>query len=121
MSKITEIDRKLQVKHLNDLSKASLKSNIKHSQNIQKQIDHTVQITKFMKEDRAKLSRLECVIDMKQREVDELNKKNTDLLWELSKLQLKNGKLQEYYDNSEKQLAHYESKIKKLFRNGKDN
>lgn len=121
MSKITEKDRSVMMKHLRDLSRASVKANHKHSDNIQKQINHTIEITKFMKEDRAKLSRLECVIDMKQREVDELNKKNTDLLWELSKLQLKNGKLQEYYDNSEKQLAHYESKIKKLFRNGKDN
>ena len=121
MSKITEIDRKLQVKHLNDLSKASVKSSIKHSQNIQTNLGHTVQITKFMKEDRAKLSRLECVIDMKQREVDELNKKNTDLLWDLSKLQLKNGKLQEYYDNSEKQLAYYTNSLKKMMKNGKDN
>ena len=87
MTRITEIDRKLQVKHLNDLSKASLKSNIKHSQNIQKQIDHTIVLTKIIQEDRAKISRLENVIDMKQREIDELNSKEMNLLWDLSKLQ----------------------------------
>ncbi len=121
MTKITEIDRKLQVKHLNDLSKASLKSNIKHSQNIQKQIDHTVQITKFMKEDRAKISRLEAVIDMRDREISEQHKKEMDLLWKLAHLQKDNGALQEYKDNNETQLAHYESKLKKLIKNGKDN
>jgi FtsZ-binding cell division protein ZapB len=121
MTKITEIDRKLQVKHLNDLSKASLKSNIKHSQNIQKQIDHTIVLTKIIQEDRAKISRLENVIDMKQREVDELNKKNTDLLWEAGKLQVRNGKLQEYKDNNEKQLAYYEKSLKNMIRNKKDN
>ena len=86
MTKITEIDRKLQVKHLNDLSKASLKSNIKHSQNIQKQIDHTIVLTKIIQEDRAKLSRLENVIDMRDREIQELNSKQMDLLWDLAQL-----------------------------------
>ena len=55
MTKITEIDRKLQVKHLNDLSKACVKANIKHSLNIQKQIDHTIVLTKIIQEDRAKI------------------------------------------------------------------
>ena len=89
MTKITEIDRKLQVKHLNDLSKASLKSNIKHSQNIQKQIDHTIVLTKIIQEDRAKLSRLENVIDMRDREIQELNSKQMDLLWDLAQLEKK--------------------------------
>ena len=119
MSKITE-QRQLMLKHLKELNKLSLKANIKHSENVRKNLDHTVQMTKFMKEDRAKISRLEAVIDMKQREVDELNKKNTDLLWDLSKLQLKNGKLQEYKDNNEKQLAYYENSLKKMMKNGKD-
>ena len=94
MSKITEIDRKLQVKHLNDLSKASVKSSIKHSQNIQTNLGHTVQITKFMKEDRAKISRLEAVIDMRDREISEQHKKEMDLLWKLAHLQKDNGALQ---------------------------
>ena len=70
MTKITE-QRELMLQHLKQLNKLSLKANIKHSTNVQKNLDHTVQITKFMKEDRAKISRLENVIDMKQREVDE--------------------------------------------------
>jgi hypothetical protein len=94
MTKITEIDRKLQVKHLNDLSKASLKSNIKHSQNIQKQIDHTIVLTKIIQEDRAKLSRLENVIDMRDREIQELNSKQMDLLWDLAQLEKKCAELE---------------------------
>ena len=121
MTKITEIDRKLQVKHLNDLSKASLKSNIKHSGNIGKNLDHTIEITKFMKEDRAKISRLEAVIDMRDRELNELNKKQMDLLWKLAHLQKDNGALQEYKDNNEKELCYWEKKIMSHIKKGKDN
>ena len=120
MSKITE-QRQLMLKHLKEINVLSHKANIKHSQNIQKQIDHTIVLTKIIQEDRAKLSRLECVIDMKQREVDELNKKNTDLLWDLSKLQLKNGKLQEYKENNEKEIAYYEKKMKNFIKKERDN
>jgi hypothetical protein len=121
MTKITEIDRKLQVKHLNDLSKASLKSNIKHSQNIQKQIDHTIVLTKIIQEDRAKLSRLEVVIDMRDRELNELNKKQMDLLWKLAHLEKDNGALQEYKDNNEKEVGYWEKKIMSHIKKGKDN
>ena len=121
MSKITEIDRKLQVKHLNDLSKASVKSSIKHSQNIQTNLGHTVQITKFMKEDRAKISRLENVIDIKQREIDALNSKEMDLLWQLAKLEKNNGALQEYKDNNEKEIAYFEKKMTAFIKKRKDN
>ena len=120
MSKITE-QRQLMLKHLKEINVLAHKANIKHSQNNQKQIDHTIVLTKIIQEDRAKISRLENVIDMKQREVDELNKKNTDLLWEAGKLQVRNGKLQEYKDNNEKQLAYYEKSLKNMIRNKKDN
>ena len=120
MTKITE-QRQLMLKHLKELNKLSLKANIKHSKNVHRNLDHTVQITKFMKEDRAKISRLENVIDIKQREIDELNKKNTDLLWHGGKLQLKNGKLQEYKDNNEREIAYYEKKMKNFIKKEKDN
>ena len=120
MSKITE-QRQRMHKHLKEINVLAHKANIKHSQNNQKQIDHTIVLTKIIQEDRAKISRLECVIDMKQREVDELNKKNTDLLWDLSKLQLKNGKLQEYKENNEKEIAYYEKKMTSYLKKGKEN
>ena len=121
MSKITEIDRKLQVKHLNDLSKACVKANIKHSVNIQKQTNHTIELTKMMKEDRAKISRLENVIDIKQRAIDELHTKEMDLLWQLANLQKDNGALQEYKDNNEKEVGYWEKKIMSHIKKGKDN
>ena len=77
-----------------------------------------------MQEDRAKIDRLNNVIDMKQREIDEINKTNTDLLWKLAVLEKKNGKLQEYRDNNEAQIAYYEKKLNKFkfdIDNEKDN
>ena len=121
MTRITEIDRRLQVKHLNDLSKATIKANIKNSLNIQKQIDHTIVLTKIIQEDRAKISRLENVIDIKQREIDALNSKEMDLYWEMGKLQKNNGALQEYKDNNEREVGYWEKKIMSHIKKGKDN
>ena len=90
MTKLSQLDRASMIKHLRDISKLSQKANSKHSQNIQKQIDHTIELTKFIKEDRSKISRLENVIDIKQREIDELNSKQMDLLWDLAKLEKEN-------------------------------
>ena len=90
MTRITEQDRQVMIKHLRDLNKASVKANIKNSQNIQKQIDHTIVLTKIIQEDRATINRLNNVIDIKQREIDELNSKQIDLLWELAKLEKEN-------------------------------
>ena len=121
MSKITEKDRSVMMKHLRDLSKASIKANHKHSDNIQKQINHTIEITKFMKEDRAKIDRLNNVIDIKQREIDELNERNTNLLWDLSTLQKENGELAEYKQNNEREVGYWEKKIMSHIKKGKDN
>ena len=87
MARITEQDRQVMIKHLRDLNKAAVKANIKNSQNIQKQIDHTIELTKFIKEDRAQIQRLSNVIDIKQDEIDELNSKQMGLLWELAQLE----------------------------------
>jgi hypothetical protein len=108
MSKLGPLDKETMVKHLRELNKLSLKANSKHSENIQKQIDHTIVLAKFLAEDRAKIERLNNVIDIKQREIDELNSKNTDLLWDLSKLQIKMGKMEQDKENNDKKKAQYE-------------
>ena len=90
MTKLSQLDLASMIKHLRELSILSQKSNSKHSKNIEKQINHTTELTKFMKQDRAKIDRLNNVIDMKQREIDELNSKQMDLLWELAKLEKEN-------------------------------
>ena len=108
MAKLSQLDRASMIKHLRELSILSQKANSKNSKNIQKQIDHTIELTKFMKQDRAKIDRLNNVIDIKQREIDELNSKNTDLLWDLSKLQIKMGKMEQDKENNDKKKAQYE-------------
>ena len=120
MTNITE-QRQLMLKHLKELNKLSLKANIKHSSNVEKSLDHKIELTKMMKEDRAEIKRLKNVIDIKQREIDELNSKEMNLLWDLSKLQKDNGALQEYKDNNEKEVGYWEKKIMSHIKKGKDN
>ena len=94
MARITEQDRSVMVKHLREISKLSQLNNGKYSKNIQKQIDHTIVLTKIIQEDRAKLSRLENVIDMRDREIQELNSKQMVLLWDLAQLEKKCAELE---------------------------
>ena len=108
MSRLTKLDKETMVKHLKELNKLCLTANSENSKNIQKQIDHTIVLTKMMLEDREKIKRLNNVIDIKQREIDELNSKNTDLLWDLSKLQIKMGKMEQDKENNDKKKAQYE-------------
>ena len=115
MSKLGPLDKETMVKHLRELNKLSLKANSKHSENIQKQIDHTIVLAKFLAEDRAKIERLNNVIDIKQRKIDELNSNNTDLLWELSKLEKKCGLLEKEIIADEIKSAQAEKSINKHF------
>ena len=110
MTKITEQDRSLMIRHLKELSKLSLKANIKHHEVIEKHISHSIDLAAFMKEDRAKIDRLNNVIDMKQREIDELNSKQMDLLWELSKLEKRLAEAEKV----QSEVADYEKKITKF-------
>jgi predicted nucleic acid-binding Zn-ribbon protein len=121
MSKTLADLRKGMQEHLKDLSRLALKGSIKHSELVTKHTNHSHNLLKIYTESKAENKRLHNVIDIKQREIDDLNKQNTDLLWHLANLQKDNGSLQEYKDNNETQLAHYESKLKKLIKNGKDN
>ena len=117
MYKITEQDRTMMIKHLRELSKLAVKGNIKHHSVIEKNLNQTIQLTKFMQEDRAKIDRLNNVIDIKQREIDELNKQNTDLLWELSKLQYSQGKMKKEREIREKRRAQYEKINTQFYKN----
>ena len=116
MSKISEQDRALMIKHLREISKLSMKANIKHHVVIEKHISHSIDLAKFMKEDRAQIQRLNNVIDMKQREIDELNKANTDLLWDLSKLQFDMGKIEKEKEVDEIRSAQVQKKLSEHFK-----
>tara|TARA_Y100000389_G_C17211210_1_gene388591 strand:+ start:197 stop:565 length:369 start_codon:yes stop_codon:yes gene_type:complete len=117
MTKLSQHDRASMIKHLRELSILSQKSNSKHSKNIEKQISHTIELTKFIKEDRSKISRLENVIDMKQREIDELNSKQMDLLWDLAKLEKENITMKKEMAEDELRSAQVQKNIKQFIDN----
>ena len=115
MSKITEQDRSRMIRDLRELSKLSMKANIKHHTVIDKHISHSIDLAKFMKEDRAQIQRLNNVIDIKQREIDELNSKQMELLWDLAKLEKKVAALEKEKELDEKQAAQIQKRLAKEF------
>ena len=118
---IKKIDQQKMQEHLRELSKLAMKANIKHHTVIDKHASQARDLMKMLKEERAKISKLEAVIDMKQREIDELNKKEMDLYWEMGKLEENNGALQEYKDNNEREVGYREKKMMSFMKKGKDN
>jgi len=115
MSKIIDEYRSQMIKHLRSLSTLSMKANIKHHTVLDKNATHTNDLTKFMKEDRAKIERLNNVIDIKQREIDELNSKQMDLLWDLAKLEKKVAALEKEKEQDESRAAQIQKRLAKQF------
>jgi len=118
MSRLTKLDKETMVKHLKELNKLCLTANSENSKNIQKQIDHTIVLTKMMLEDREKIKRLNNVIDIKQREIDELNRNNTDLLWELSKLEKKCAELETERDRDIATATQVQKNLARVLKKG---
>ena len=116
MTKLSQLDKAAMIKHLRGLSLLSQKSNAKHSKNIQKQIDHTIELTKIIKEDRAKISRLENVIDIKQREIDELNSKNMDLLWDAAQMEKELITIKKEIEDDEVKAAQVQKTLKQYYK-----
>ena len=116
MTKITEQDRSLMISQLKELSKLSLKANIKHHEVIEKHISHSIDLAAFIKEDRAKIDRLNNVIDMKQREIDELNSKNMDLLWDAAQMEKELITIKKEIKEDELKAAQVQKNLKKYFK-----
>jgi len=116
MTKITKIERETMIQNLRELSKLSMKANIKHHTVIEKNLSHTIEITKFMKEDRAKIDRLNNVIDIKQREIDELNSKNMDLLWEAAQMEKELITIKKEIEDDEVKAAEVQKTLKRYFK-----
>ena len=116
MTKINRMDRETMIKHLREISKLSMKANIKHHTVIEKNLSHTIEITKFMKEDRAKIDRLNNVIDIKQREIDELNSKNMDLLWDAAQMEKELITIKKEIKEDELKAAKVQKNLKKYFK-----
>ena len=116
MPKINEQDRISMAKHLKDLSGKAIIASTKHSKNIQKQIDHSIELTKFIKEDRSKIERLNNVIDMKQREIDELNSKNMDLLWDAAQMEKELITIKKEIEEDELKAAQVQKTLKQYYK-----
>ena len=121
MTKMKKIQVDDAMKYYREIGKLAFKSNINHHSVIKNSGNNESKLLKMMAEDRAKISRLENVIDIKQREIDDLNKKEMDLLWKLAHLEKDNGALQEYKDNNERDVGYWEKKIMSHIKKGKDN
>jgi len=109
------------IKYYREIGKLAFKSNINQNSVIKNSGNNESKLLKMMAEDRAQIKRLNNVIDIRDREIEELNKKQMDLLWKLAHLQKDNGALQEYKDNNEKELGYWEKKIMSHIKKGKDN
>ena len=116
MTKINRMDRETMIKHLRELSKLSMTATIKHHTVIDKHISNTISQTKFMKEDRAKIDRLNNVIDIKQREIDELNSKNMDLLWDAAQMEKELITIKKEIEEDEVKAAQVQKNLKKYFK-----
>jgi len=116
MTKINKIDKDKVIQHLREISKLSMKANIKHHTVIEKNLSHTIEITKFMKEDRAKIDRLNNVIDIKQREIDELNSKNMDLLWDAARMEKELITIKKEIEEDEVKAAQVQKTLKRYFK-----
>jgi hypothetical protein len=116
MTKINKIDKDKVIQHLREISKLSMKANIKHHTVIEKNLSHTIEITKFMKEDRAKIDRLNNVIDMKQREIDELNSKNMDLLWDAAQMEKELITIKKEIEEDEVKAAQVQKTLKRYLK-----
>jgi len=113
MSKIADQDRQMMVKHLRELSKLSMKANIKHHTVLDKLTIHQKELMNMLKEERASNQRLKNIISYRDEEIDELNQKNTDQLWDLAKLEKKLILLQAAKDKDDAEVAQWEKKITK--------
>ena len=121
MTKVKKIQVDDAIKYYREIGKLAFKSNINQNSVIKNSGNNESKLLKMMAEDRSQIDRLNIVIDMKQREIDELNKKEMDLLWKLAHLEKDNGALQEYKDNNEKEVGYWEKKIMSHIKKGKDN
>ncbi len=115
MSKITEPDRQTMLRHLREMNKLSIKVNHNYSKDINKHISHSIELTQFIKEDRAQIKRLNNVIDIKQREIDELNERNANLLWDLAKLEKRCSELEKRIITEDIKRAQVQKEIKENY------
>ena len=67
----------------------------------------------MLKEEKASNQRLKNIISYRDEEIEELNQKNTDLLWDAAKLEKKLILLQAAKDKDDAEVAQWEKKLTK--------
>ena len=117
MTKINKIDKDKVIQHLREISKLSMRANIKHNTVIDKHASHQRELMKMLKEERASNGRLKRIISMRQTEIDELNSKNTDLLWDAAKLEKENLTLKNEIEQDELKAAQVQKNVKQFLDN----
>jgi len=90
--------------------KLAIQSSIKHSKNTLIGLTHTTELIKIHKEDRSLIQRLNNVIDMKQREIDDVKGENLNILWKMAQLEKKVTEL-ELYRKEAAEVAEWEKKL----------
>ena len=105
------------IKYYREIGKLAFKSNINHHSVIKNSGSNESKLLKMMTEDRAKISRLENVIDIKQREIDELNSKNMDLLWDAAQMEKELITLKKEIEVDERRAAQIQKNVKRYLDN----
>ena len=110
---IKNIDKEKMQEHLRQLGTLGLKANIKHHAVMDKMTTHVSELMKMLKAEIASNKRLKNIISYRDEEIDELNQKNTDLLWDAAKIEKKLILLQAAKDKDDAEVAQWEKKLTK--------
>jgi len=113
MTKISKVDRAKMHEHLRELGILGLKANVKHHKVIETISKHTRDVMTMLKAANASNKSLRNIISYRDEEIDELNQKNTDLLWDAAKIEKQLIQLQAAKDKDDAEVAQWEKKITK--------
>ena len=113
MTKISKVDRAKMHEHLRELGILGLKANVKHHKVIETISKHTRDVMTMLKAANASNKSLRNIISYRDEEIDELNQKNTDLLWDAAKIEKKLILLQAAKDKDDAEVAQWEKKLTK--------
>ena len=109
---MTKKERVLMQQHLRHLGVLGLKANVKHHKVVDTISTYSKDLLRMYKAEKKINENLRFRIDELQYDNEELNTKNTDLLWDLSKLEKKVAEC----EKEESEVAHYEKLLTKQFK-----
>jgi hypothetical protein len=116
MTKISKVDRAKMHEHLRELGILGLKANVKHHKVIETISKHTRDVMTMLKAANASNKSLRNIISYRDEEIDELNQKNTDLLWDAAKLEERIAFYEKEKKNDEIEAAQFQKKLVKHYK-----